>query len=74
MMVLAIPIITGCLDDNYLEYDENANTPILDEDSVNQLCVDLIVLGCTDLNYIEYWNYDPDSYSISVLHTPNSSP
>ena len=25
-----IPIITGCLDDNYVD-DENANTPILDE-------------------------------------------
>ena len=55
-----IPIITGCLDDNYIEYIDtlNANTPILDENGVNQLCQTLIVYGCTDYNYMEYWDYD----------------
>ena len=34
-----IPIITGCLDDNYIEYVDtlNANTPILDENGVKKI-------------------------------------
>ena len=64
-----IPIITGCLDDNYIEYIDtlNANTPILDENGVNQLCQTLIVYGCTDNNYMEYWEYLPESFSLNNL-------
>ena len=57
------------MDDNYIEYIDtlNANTPILDENGVNQLCQTLIVYGCTDNNYMEYWEYLPESFALNNL-------
>ena len=38
------------MDENYLEYDENANI------NNTNLCITPVVLGCTDINAI---NFDP---------------
>ena len=38
------------MDENYLEYDDNANI------NNSNLCITPVILGCTDINAI---NYDP---------------
>ena len=44
----SIPIIEGCKDPLYIEYNVNANV------SDSESCINLIVEGCTDDSYLEY--------------------
>ena len=57
------PLVWGCTDQNYFEYDPNANT------SNSPDCINL--LGCTDSTYL---NYDPeasvDNGSCNILAVP----
>ena len=48
-------VISGCMDENYLEFDPLAT---IDDSS----CTTLIVLGCTEINSI---NYDPSSNTMA---------
>ena len=67
------PIVLGCLDDSYLEYNEEANTAVLDEFGANQLCVTPIVNGCIDPDYLEYWDYNSVTFEIAeLIPTPNT--
>ena len=54
----------GCMDNNYLEFDSNAN---VDDGS----CVNIIIEGCTNENYIEYdpnANIDDGSCDIYIIY------
>lgn len=44
-----IPVVYGCTDDLYAEYNSTANT-----DTEPSSCINLVVSGCTDDSYIEY--------------------
>jgi hypothetical protein len=56
-----VPIIEGCLDGHYLEYNSNANTH--DQNS----CITWKINGCTDPIYVEYnesANFDDGSCTV----------
>ena len=60
-----IPVIEGCLDGHYLEFNPSANT-----NNAN-LCITWKVLGCTDLiacNYNDQANYDDESCAYADLY------
>jgi hypothetical protein len=51
--------IPGCTNPDYLEYNPFAD---IDDNS----CLTLNINGCTDSTFIEFWDYNPDSLSISI--------
>ena len=66
-----IPVVTGCNNDLYTEYNASANTVIdTDEDGLDDNCVTLIIEGCTNADYIEYYDYNETEFSIEPLESP----
>jgi hypothetical protein len=55
----------GCTDESAYNYDEDANLDQTSWEDQTSQCIDVIE-GCTDQAYLEYWDYDADSYTVSV--------
>ena len=60
------PIVPGCTNDQYLEYDVSHN---IGEDNV--YCLTLIILGCTNANAQNYNDYDNDGIANELTGDSN---
>ena len=57
---LCLVVVIGCMDENYLEFNPQANTTTTNVNGQDINCETLIVNGCNNSDYLQYYSYSTE--------------